>query len=115
MAITAMLIFQIIVVLFVLFAWSRAVLRLRDHKISRGEFAFWTFIWAAVVASMLLPQTAERIAHFFGISRPIDLAVYVSILLLFYLIFRMYVQQEQVAQDMTKLVRKIAMRNPKKK
>jgi hypothetical protein len=106
---------QIIVVVFALFAWSRAVLRLRDRKVSRGEFVFWTVIWAIVVTTTLLPQTADMISSFFGISRPIDLAVYVAIILLLYLVFRLYVKQEQLGQELTKLVREIAVRGPKNK
>jgi hypothetical protein len=108
-------ILQIAVVVFALFAWSRALLRLKDRKISLGEFGFWTLIWAAVITTSLLPQTAEIAATFFGISRPIDLAVYVGLLLVFYLVFRLYVKQEQQQQELTKLVREIAIRNPKKK
>lgn len=106
---------QVVVVIFALFAWSRAILRLRDRKISLPEFFFWTIIWAAVITTSLLPRTADIISEFFGISRPIDLAVYVSIILLLYLIFRVYVKQEQLTQEMTKLVREIAVRNPKHK
>jgi hypothetical protein len=108
-------ILQIVVVVFALFAWSRALLRLKDRKISLGEFGFWTLIWAAVITTSLLPQTADAVADFFGVSRPIDLAVYVGLLLVFYLVFRLYVKQEQQQQELTKLVREIAIRNPKKK
>ena len=106
---------QIIVVIFALFAWSRAILRLRDREISIGEFSFWTVIWAAVITTSLLPQTADIASKFFGISRPIDLAVYISILLLFYLVFRIYVNQDKQSQEMTKLVREIAVKLPKQK
>lgn len=111
----ALSVLQIIVVIFAVFAWSRAILRLRDRKISLGEFLFWTLIWAAVIVTSLLPQTADIAAGFFGVSRPIDLAVYVSIILLFYLIFRLYVKQEQQQQELTKLVREIAIKHPGKK
>ncbi|MEM2916072.1 MAG: DUF2304 family protein [Candidatus Woesearchaeota archaeon] len=106
---------QVIVVVFALFAWSRALLRLRDRKVSIGEFIFWSLIWAAVIVTSLLPQTANIASKFFGISRPIDLAVYISILLLLYLTFRIYVKHDQLEQEMTKLVREIAVRLPKKK
>lgn len=106
---------QVVVLIFALFAWSRAMLRFKDRKISLGEFFFWTIIWLLVITTSLLPRTAEIMADFFGISRPIDLAVYVSILLLLYLIFRLYVKNEQLQQEMTKLVREIAVRNPKHK
>ncbi len=106
---------QIVVVIFAVFAWSRALLRLRDRKISFWEFVFWTIIWAAVAVTSLLPQTADIVSDFFGVSRPIDLAVYVSILLLLYLVFRLYVKQEQQVQETTKLVRTIAIKHPKRK
>ncbi len=106
---------QIVVVVFALFAWSRAILRLRDREISVGEFIFWTVIWAAVITTSLLPQTADIVSEFFGISRPIDLAVYISILLLFYLVFRIYVNQDKQNKAITKLVREIAVKLPKKK
>jgi hypothetical protein len=106
---------QIIVVIFALFAWSRAILRLRDREISIGEFSFWTVIWAAVITTVLLPQTADIVSKFFGISRPIDLAVYISILLLFYLVFRIYVNQDKQSRALTKLVREIAVKLPKHK
>jgi hypothetical protein len=106
---------QIVVVVFALFAWSRAMLRLRDREIAFSEFTFWTVIWAAVITTVLLPQTATVVSKFFGISRPIDLAVYVSILLLFYLVFRIYVNQDKQSQAITKLVREIAVKLPKQK
>lgn len=106
---------QVVVVIFALFAWSRAMLRLRDREISLGEFVFWTVIWAAVITTSLLPQTADIVSGLFGISRPIDLAVYVSILLLFYLVFRIYVSQEKQSREVTRLVREIAVRLPKRK
>jgi hypothetical protein len=106
---------QIVVVVFALFAWSRAMLRLKDREISLGEFLFWSVIWVAVIVTSLLPQTANMVSKFFGISRPIDLAVYVSILLLFYLVFRIYVNLEKQNQAMTKLVREIAVKLPKHK
>ncbi len=106
---------QIIAIVFALFAWSRALLRLRDRKISPMEFTFWTVIWAVVIGTMLLPKTAEFISLSLGVERPIDLAVFVSLLLLFYLIFRLYVKHEQKEQELTKLVREVAIRSPKRK
>lgn len=106
---------QVVVVLFALFAWSRALLRLRDKKISIGEFVFWSVLWAGVIITSLSPQTADAFSAFFGIERPIDLAVYLSIILIFYLVFRLYVRSEQQQQEITGLVRALALQQPKKK
>lgn len=111
----ALSILQIIVILFILFAWSRAILRLRDRKILVSEFIFWTVIWAAVTTMTLLPRTAGIVSDFFGVSRPVDLATYLSILLLLYLVFRLYVKHEQQQQELTKIVREMAVGRPKHK
>ena len=106
---------QILVILFVIFAYSRVLLRLRDKQMRAGEFIFWTIIWAAVIVVAILPAITGWLSNKVGIGRPIDIAVYVSIVLLFYLIFRMYVKFEKLDQNITKLVRTVAIEKEKKK
>lgn len=108
-------VFQTIIIVFVLFAWSRAVLRFKDKKISGRELVFWTAVWGGVAVLVLLPGTATIVSQFFGIRRPIDLAVYASILALFYLVFKLYVSLKMQNQELTKLSREIALKHPKKK
>jgi hypothetical protein len=45
----------------------------------------------------------------------VDLAMYAGVILLFYLMFRLYVKMDAQARETTKLVREIAIRNAKKK
>ena len=104
------MILQAIVVLFVLFAWSRVLLRFRDRKISRWEFAFWSMIWAAVIVVLFIPRITEPIARLLQIGRGIDVVVYLSIVLLFYLIFRIYVKMEETEQQITKIVREVSLK-----
>ena len=106
---------EIAAIIFALFAWSRALLRLRDRKISVWEFGLWTIIWAGVIIAMISLKTAEIISVSLGVKRPIDLAVFFGMLLLFYLVFRLYVKLEQQGQDLTKITRTIAVRHPRKK
>ena len=106
-------ILQLFVVLFVLFAISRAFLRLRDRQISLAEFLFWNSVWAAALIVIFVPQVTTAIARIFGIGRGIDIAVYLSIILLFYLVFRIYVKLDQLEQDTTKLVRIMALSEAK--
>jgi hypothetical protein len=108
-------IIQILLILFALFAWSRAALRLKDKIITVGEFLFWSLIWASVIIVSLIPQVMSIISDFIGIGRATDLAVYVSIVVLFYLMFRIYVKIESQNHQMTKLIREIAIENAKKK
>lgn len=106
---------QLIIILFVFFALSRTLLRFKDKKINFGELLFWVLLWTFIVVFSLVPDLLSHITVFFGISRPLDFATYFSILLLFYLIFRLYIKQETNSQDLTKLTREIALMNAKKK
>ena len=107
---------QVIIIIFDLFALSRAVLRFKDNKLTKNEFMFWILIWGAVIVISIIPSVISPISNIFGIARGMDLIVYLSIIILFYLIFRLYVKLESVEKEITLVVRRIALKNkPKKK
>jgi small membrane protein len=106
-------IIQVLIVLFALFAWSRAFLRMRGKDISVGEFSFWSLIWITVILVGIFPKIITIISGIVGIGRGVDLAVYVSIILLFYLIFRIYVNLDNQKNEITKLVRELSIRDAK--
>jgi hypothetical protein len=101
-------IIQIIIIVFAIFALSRAFLRFKENRLTTRDFVFWIIIWFAIIVLSFLPNIAGYISMFFGIGRGIDLAVYVSIVALFYLVFRVYVKAENLEKEITELVRKIA-------
>ena len=106
---------QVIAIIVALFAVSRAFLRLKEHKISIPAFIFWAIVWIAVVVVAFIPNVTSYVSDFFGIGRGIDFVVYLSILLLFYLIFRIYVKIESLNGSITKLTRAIAINKGRKK
>src|SRR3989338_8368673 len=111
----ALSIIQWIIIIFALFAWSRAILRLKDGEIKFKEFLFWTLLWAGLVVITIFQRIPQYLSNLFGIGRGVDLVVYISIILLFYLIFRMYVKIDSMEQEMTKIVREVALSSKKKK
>ncbi len=106
-------IFTIIGIIFCLFAFSRAVLRFKAGEINTKELMFWGTIWLGVVVLFLLPNFISFISKFFGINRGVDLVIYISIVLLFYLIFRIYVRLENIHHDTTRIVRELALKKKK--
>jgi hypothetical protein len=104
-------IIQIIIVIFALFALSRAFLRFKDNKLTKTEFLFWTLIWLAVIVFAFTPRLTSWVSSLLGIGRGVDLIIYLSIIVLFYLIFRLYVKMESIRKDITLLVRKFAIEN----
>jgi len=106
---------QIVVALFALFAFSRALLRMRDGKISIKEFLLWTAAWTGIVIIVFQPWVTDMVSQKFGISRGIDFVVYMTIVVILYLIFRLFVQLESMEQELTKIASTIAQQHPKKK
>lgn len=106
---------QIILLIFLLFAISRVLLRFRGGQLSPLEFMFWFVIFAGASIGIFIPGETSRVAKIVGIGRGVDLITYLSIAILFYLVFRIYVLIENLRHETTELVRKIALENEKKK
>lgn len=104
-----MTIIQVILALFLLFALSRVFLRFRGGQIRATEFIFWALLFTTAILVVVLPTETTRLANSLGVGRGVDLVVYASIIMLFYLVFRLYVLLEDVRHEITELVRKIAL------
>ena len=100
---------QILLLAFVIFAISRVYLRLRENVISTRVAIFWFLIWIAALVGISLPATTTRIAGFWGVGRGVDIIVYISLALLFYLVFRIYVMIEDLRHQITYIIREIAL------
>ena len=106
---------QVFVVAFAIFAISRAFLRFKDRKISTLSLGLWCAVWAAAIVVVIIPATSFFFANLLGIQRGADFVVYVSIVVIFYLLFRLYVKIDNVERNVTKLVREIAIKKEKKR
>lgn len=100
---------QSVAAIFVIFAISRVYLRFKERKISTLAFSFWIMIWIAGVWAILDPDSTTRFARLVGIGRGVDAILYASIVVIFYLIFRIYVKIEDTQRNITDLTRKIAL------
>ncbi len=105
---------QIVLVLFIFFALTRVILRLREKIISPKMAIFWIFIWIAALIGVVLPKTTTQLASVFGVGRGVDVIVYISLALLFYLVFRIYVTIQDLRHEITSIIRKVALENASK-
>ena len=103
------MIIQIFLILFIIYVVIKVALRYRDKIISLQEFVLWTIFWFLVGFVVILPDTTSLVANIVGVGRGVDLVIYISILILFYLIFRVLVRLDKIDKDVTKIVRKIAL------
>ena len=104
-----MLVIQILIALFALFAIARAVAQYKEGRVPRTWFAFWVLFWLSAAVVTALPWTTEVLARLVGVGRGVDAIMYLSLVVLFYLVFRLFVKVEDVERQITKLVRKIAL------
>jgi small membrane protein len=94
---------KIILIAFIAFAFSRALLRFKDKSISVREFIFWSVLWASATVLILNPRISDIAATSFGIGRGADVAFFLSILILFYSVFRLYVKIDELDKHLTNL------------
>lgn len=106
---------QFAVVVFAIFALSRTFLRWRDGKITSLEFVVWMVAWVGIVLIVFQPWLTDWVSQKFGIARGIDFVVYIAIVGIVYLIFKLYVKIEDLEQELTRIVGALAKSNPKKK
>ena len=106
-----MFLIQYIIIVFALFAIVRAFMQFRKGNVSIKWMIFWLLFWMVAVLVVWLPQTTEIAARFVGVGRGVDVAIYISLPVLFYLVFRLFVKIEDLERDITKLVRKVALKD----
>ena len=106
-----MLLIQTLLVAFSLYMLSRVALRFREGFMDPVHAFFWSAAWLSVIVVALLPQITSYVATLVGVGRGADLVMYISLVALFYLIFRMFLYMKQMERCITAMVRDSALRN----
>lgn len=108
------LIVQVILIILILFPISRVFLRFKDGQLTPPFFVFWLTVWTTALIILIFPSLTTKIARTVGINRGIDVVVYLSIAVLFYLVFRIYVSIENIRKEISDVVRTVSYKNIKK-
>ncbi len=103
------MIIKILIIAFILFAAYRTVSRFRQRDIAFRELLIWLIFWCLVGLVTIFPQKTDSIAQWLGVSRGADLLVYISIIVLFFAVFKIVVKQEKIERDITKIIRTKAL------
>ncbi len=85
--------------------------RLRSKALPRSLLLIWFIFWIALGVVAILPETTSILAKLVGVGRGADLAVYLALLLLFSLVFKLLVKIENVERELTRLVRTLALKD----
>jgi hypothetical protein len=101
---------QIVLICFAAFAISRVLIRYRRGGMRMLHLGLWLLFWAGVVVVAWLPDTTNLLANWLGVGRGVDTAMYLSILMIFYLLFRSFAKIEDLDRQLTRVVRASALR-----
>ncbi|MEE3418789.1 MAG: DUF2304 domain-containing protein [Methanosphaera sp.] len=105
-----MLTYQIILLLLSIIGIALGIYRYRNESFSNSVFALWTFVWIIIIIVTLFPSITTHFANLFGIGRGLDSVYIVSILFLFYIVFKLYNKIEQQKKRINELVSQLTLK-----
>lgn len=91
-----------------------AIWKLKNNKINKSYFIWWLFFWLIVIILFWWPNLTSQLANTLGIGRGADFVLYISVLLLFYGQFKLYLQINKLTDNQAEIVRQISLNNVKK-
>lgn len=101
---------QIVIVAIAALAVGGALRRYFRRELPLRRLLAWTVVWAAATVVVLVPATSERLAAVLGVGRGVDVIIYLSVVTLFYLQFRLFAHLDRIERDITRIVREIALK-----
>jgi hypothetical protein len=100
---------QLLLLVFVLVALAKVLHSYTRRGIRSRDFLFWASVWIGTAAIITFPEATSFLAHLLGIGRGADLIIYASLLISFYLILRIHLTLARLEQEITAIVRAIAI------
>ena len=102
---------QIIALLVIAFFLARIFRQRKNNQVSRTEFLFWLVFWFLAAMIIVFIKKIDMLVAGLGFSAAgIDVILYLSIVALFYMIFRLRIKLEKIDREITKIVREIAIK-----
>jgi hypothetical protein len=88
-------------------------LRFKDGKMSLSMLLVWGAIWVLLIIFSVYPDTTSLLASATGIGRGLDLILIIGLIGCYYFIFKIYNMMENIEEEITHLVREIALERGK--
>lgn len=104
---------QIIVSIFIALILYRLFRQRQNARLKNSSFILWVILWLLVALVFWQPDITGYLANFFGIQRGADLTVYLAIIVIFYLLFRIFIRLNKIDSDITRITRQDAIKNAK--
>lgn len=102
---------QIIAVLIIIFFLIKLFRQWKKKNISINEFCFWMIFWITAMLVIFFIKPIDRLVINMGFSASgINLAFYLAVMLLFYLIFKIRLKMLKIEKDLSEIARQISLK-----
>ncbi len=101
---------QVIALIVACVHMARVLVLWKRNKLEGKTALFWFLIWAAVLIIAFATPLVNKLSILIGVGRSIDLAMYIALLVLFYLVFQLNMKVSKLEKEITRLVREIALK-----
>ena len=100
---------QVLLSIIILFVLWRSYVAYKRKNLSDSFFVVWAIFWSGVLVLIFQQDLVSQVAYMLGISRGVDLVIYISLIIIFFIFYRVLVLLNEVDQKVTKIVRKLAI------
>ncbi len=107
------MVIQILITSISVFVIARACEKFKQKAVPPLTWLAWSLFWLLIIFFIWQPQQTDRIAAVLQVGRGADAVLYLSLILIFYLFFRVFTKLEKLDQDITLLIREIAILDKK--
>ena len=104
-----MTLIQIVLLVACLFGVVGAFIRYRKGDVRPAGLVLWIIFWIAAALIVLWPDATFYFSKKLGVGRGADLIVYLALVLLFFLVFRLIISVERQRREITQLTRLVAL------
>ncbi len=102
--------YQIILLLLSIIGIALGIFRYKNESFSNSVFTLWTLVWIIIIVVTLFPNITTHFANFFGLGRGLDSVYIISIIFLFYIVFKLYNKIEQQKKRINELVSQLTLK-----
>lgn len=104
-----MMALQLVSIIFGLYMLYWSFLVYKKRLIYRNELFFWVVVWVSFMVVVMLPESTKDILQVFKINRVMDLLMILTLVVLWFVTFKNYVENKQLRKKLQDLVRTTAI------
>ncbi|RLE44990.1 hypothetical protein DRJ22_05195 [Candidatus Woesearchaeota archaeon] len=105
------MILEIFVTVIGVLAILKSLVMLRKKKITVALSVFWILLWLLAIVAVDVPQVNSVVLSLLG--RDVSLLLFLNIIFLYYISLWLYLKINKNKEEITKLVREIALKEKK--